>query len=166
MQRGGARVRRRSRSLSRPAPKRRIAPTWQSPPSSGQHCSPRTARSFRGPPCIRLFGVRSSLPCPTNLAPGDGAMRTLELTGGEIDMCTEVADRVKDIPASSLKLEAMLLLLGHGDIWEGEYIGRSALDVLRQVANRPATPEFTRLRTRLLALGFHEAADEGDATGG
>jgi len=93
-------------------------------------------------------------------------MRTLELTGGEIDMCTEVADRVKDIPASSLKLEAMLLLLGHGDIWEGEYIGRSALDVLRQVANRPATPEFTRLRTRLLALGFHEAADEGDATGG
>jgi hypothetical protein len=85
--------------------------------------------------------------------------RTLELTEGLIDYPIEVADRCKAAPPSELILAALLLLLGRGEPWERDYVEGAALDALRLAASQPVDYNSTPLRTRLIELGRHEAAD-------
>ncbi len=85
--------------------------------------------------------------------------RTLELTEGLIDYPIEVADRCKVAPPSELTLAALLLLLSRGEPWERDYIEGAALDVLRRATSQSIDYDVAPLRTRLIELGRHEAAD-------
>lgn len=86
-------------------------------------------------------------------------METLELTGGTIDLPIEVADRCKTAHASENITRILLLLLGHGEPWERDYVARAAIETLRVVTKGQVDENFQRLRTRLIELGYHEAAD-------
>jgi hypothetical protein len=53
----------------------------------------------------------------------------------------------------------LLLLLGQGEPWERDYVARAAIETLRAATQRPVDENFQRLRTRLIELGHHEAAE-------
>ncbi|MGH3962847.1 MAG: hypothetical protein ACRDRY_06265 [Pseudonocardiaceae bacterium] len=86
-------------------------------------------------------------------------IQTLELTGGTIDLPIEVADRCKIAHASGNSTRILLLLLGQGEPWERDYVARTAIETLRTVIQGPVDENFQRLRTRLIELGHHEAAE-------
>ncbi|MFK4268799.1 hypothetical protein [Streptomyces milbemycinicus] len=86
-------------------------------------------------------------------------LRTLEITGGAIDLAIEVADRCKAAHASENSIRILLLLLGKGEPWEQHHIAGVAIETLRAVAPMPVDESFQQLRTRLIELGHHEAAD-------
>lgn len=70
-----------------------------------------------------------------------------------------MADRCKTAHASGNSTRILLLLLGQGEPWEQNYVARAAIETLRAVAGDPVDENFRRLRTRLIELGFHEAAE-------
>lgn len=84
-------------------------------------------------------------------------IRTLERTDGIIDFALEVAERCQttSLPAST---KTLLLLLGKGEPWEQDHIARTATEALRNV-NTDTDENFHPLRTRLIELGYDEAAD-------
>lgn len=86
-------------------------------------------------------------------------IQTLELTSGTIDLPIEVADRCKTAHASGNSTRILLLLLGQGEPWERDYVARAAIETLRAVIQGPVDESFHRLRTRLIELGHHEAAE-------
>jgi hypothetical protein len=86
-------------------------------------------------------------------------VQTLELTGGNIDLPIEVADRCKSAYRSENSTRIMLLLLGKGDPWEQDYVARAAVETLRSLTQHPMDENFRRLKTRLIELGYHEAAE-------
>ncbi len=85
--------------------------------------------------------------------------RTLSVTGGEIDMAVEIADRCKEAQPSSRGLRMLRLMVGHGEPWEQHHIETTAVDALRAAAKQPIDEEFNMLRTRLIERGRHEAAN-------
>ncbi|MGS2619926.1 hypothetical protein ACVCAH_36450 [Micromonospora sp. LZ34] len=92
-------------------------------------------------------------------------VQTLELTGGAIDLPIEVADRCKAATSSGDSTKILLLLLGQGEPWEQDYVARAGVEKLRTLARRQVDESFWRLRTRLIELGYHQAADVTPATG-
>jgi len=89
----------------------------------------------------------------------DQTVQTLEITGGRIDLPIEVADRCKTAPPSSNITKIILLLLGQGEPWERDYVARAGIETLRTLAQRQVDEGFRQLRTRLIELGYHQAAD-------
>lgn len=85
--------------------------------------------------------------------------QTLALTGGEIDMAIEVADRCKVAQPPGRGLRALRLMVGRAELWEQRHIEDVALEVLRDAARVPVDEEFSLLRTRLIERGRHEAAE-------
>ena len=85
--------------------------------------------------------------------------RTLTLTRGEIDLPIEVADRCQDVQPSGAGLRMLRLMQGHGKPWEKDRVGRIGVDALRTASGHGVGVEFNRLRSRLIELGFHEAAE-------
>ncbi|MFI0771912.1 hypothetical protein ACH4TQ_44605 [Streptomyces sp. NPDC021218] len=86
-------------------------------------------------------------------------LRTLEITGGAIDLAIEVADRCKAAHPSENSIRILLLLLGKGEPWEQHHIAGVAIETLGAFAPMPVDESFQQLRTRLIELGHHEAAD-------
>jgi hypothetical protein len=86
-------------------------------------------------------------------------LQTLQLTGGNIDLPIEVADRCKTAYGSENSTRIMLLLLGKGDPWEQDYVARAAVETLRSLIQHPVDENLRRLQTRLIELGYHEAAE-------
>lgn len=86
-------------------------------------------------------------------------VQTLELTDGNIDLPIEVADRCKTAHASENSTRILLLLLGQGEPWERDYVARAAIETLQAITQEPVDENFQRLRTRLIELGHHEAAE-------
>jgi hypothetical protein len=86
-------------------------------------------------------------------------LRTLELTEGLIDYPVEVADRCESVPVPTASAGVLLRLQGHGEPWEQHYVGRAAIKALRALSARRPDDNFLELRTRLIDLGHHEAAD-------
>ena len=86
-------------------------------------------------------------------------IETLELTGGTVDLPIEVADRCTTAHAADNSTRILLLLLGKGEPWEQDHIAHAAIKTLRAVAQGPVDENFQRLRTRLIELGHHEAAE-------
>lgn len=84
---------------------------------------------------------------------------TLQVTAGSIDYVTEVADRCKAAPVPTLSAQILLLLLGAGEPWEQHHVGETALEALRTLSLTRQDDNFTILRTRLIELGWHQAAD-------
>ncbi|WP_371784186.1 hypothetical protein [Streptosporangium subroseum] len=84
---------------------------------------------------------------------------TLRLTEGEIDHSIYIADRCKAAKPEGIVLSMLLRLLGKGEPWERDHIERAAVDTLRLAAQRPVDQIFWSLRTRLIELGQHEAAE-------
>lgn len=87
--------------------------------------------------------------------------RTTDLTGGNIDLPTEVADRCRDAQPSEPGLRILRRMQGHGEPWEKDHAGRAGLEALATAAGHGLATEFNRLRDRLIELGFHAAADIG-----
>lgn len=85
--------------------------------------------------------------------------RTTDLTGGDIDLATEVADRCRDAQPSEPGLRILRRMQGHGEPWEKDHAGRVGLEALATAAGHGLATEFNRLRDRLIELGFHAAAD-------
>lgn len=85
--------------------------------------------------------------------------RTTDLTGGDIDLATEVADRCRDAQPSEPGLRILRRMQGHGEPWEKDHAGRVGLEALAIAAGHGLATEFNRLRDRLIELGFHDAAD-------
>ncbi len=85
--------------------------------------------------------------------------RTIDLTGGEIEMAIEIADRCKQPQPSSRGLRILRMMLGHGEPWEQHHIETASVEALRAAAKRPVDAEFDLLRTRLIQRGRHETAD-------
>jgi hypothetical protein len=85
--------------------------------------------------------------------------RTLQLTGGAIDMPIEVADRCKEAQPSEQGLRMLRLMQGHGETWEKAQIAGTAADALRTASGHGIGPEFNRLRDRLLELGHIDVRD-------
>lgn len=85
--------------------------------------------------------------------------RTLQLTGGEVELATEVADRCLDVQPSEAGLRMLRLMQGRGEPWERDHVGRTAVDALRSASGHAVGAEFDRLRDRLIELGFHDAAE-------
>jgi hypothetical protein len=52
-----------------------------------------------------------------------------------------------------------MLLLGQGEPWERDYVARAAIETLQAITQEPVDENFQRLRTRLIELGHHEAAE-------
>jgi hypothetical protein len=86
-------------------------------------------------------------------------VQTLELTDGTIDLPIEVADRCKIAHTSGNSTRILLLLLGQGEPWERDYVARAAIETLQALTQGPVDENFRRLRTRLIELGHHEAAE-------
>lgn len=92
---------------------------------------------------------------------------TLVLTGGRIEFSIEVADRAADAldPESTPDLfllltpDLFLLLLGKGEPWERSYVADKALDALAALASNTSNGGLRLLRTRLIDLGHHRAAE-------
>lgn len=86
--------------------------------------------------------------------------RTLAITGGNIEMATEIADRCKNAQPSSKGLRALRMMIGHGDLWEQHHIETAGVEALQIAASHPIDlDEFDQLRARLIERGRHEAAD-------
>lgn len=85
--------------------------------------------------------------------------RTVTLTGGEIDLATEVADRCRDAQPNEAGLRILRLMQGHGEPWEKDHVGRAGVEALISAAGNGLGGGFNRLRARLIELGFHAAAD-------
>jgi hypothetical protein len=83
--------------------------------------------------------------------------RTLDLTDSQIDYPISVADRAARLPPSTSR-SILLRLLDNGEPWERHHAAVKALDMLRARITQPADDSFRRLRTRLIDLGYHEAA--------
>jgi hypothetical protein len=92
----------------------------------------------------------------------DLMLRTLDHTKGDIDLPIEVADRCKAASESQQGSRIMVLLLGKGDPWERDYVARAAVEMLRS-RTTPLDGDST-LQTRLIELGYYEAAGLGDQT--
>jgi hypothetical protein len=84
---------------------------------------------------------------------------TLVLTGGRIDFLIEVADRAADTLNPDSTPEVFLLLLGKGEPWERGYVADKALEALTTLASDTSNDGLRSLRTRLLDLGHHRAAE-------
>ena len=84
--------------------------------------------------------------------------RTLDATGGRVDYPISVADRAARLPPSSASRSVVLRLLDNGEPWERHHAAIKALEVLRACSTSRADDSFRRLRTRLIDLGYHEAA--------
>jgi hypothetical protein len=88
----------------------------------------------------------------------DLIIRTLDATDGRIDYLISVADRAARLPSSSPSRSIVLLrLLDIGEPWERHHAATKALDALRACAPQHADASLSRLRTRLIDLGYHEA---------
>lgn len=85
--------------------------------------------------------------------------RTLALTGGDIDMAIEIADRCKETQPSTRGLRMLRVMLGHGEPWERDYVQAAGVEALRAAANYPVDEEFELLRTQLIERGRDDAAD-------
>lgn len=88
--------------------------------------------------------------------------RTTRLTGGAVDLGSEVADLCRDAQPSASGLTILTRMQGIGEVWEIDHTGRAGLDALNAAAGHGLDPEFNRLRHRLIELGFHAAADIND----
>ncbi|WP_406170297.1 hypothetical protein [Streptomyces sp. NBC_00996] len=86
-------------------------------------------------------------------------VRTLIITEGLIDYAIEVADRCKTVSMPGDSTRILLLLQGRGEPWEQHHIGRVALSALRTLSTGRPDEHFPALRTRLIELGYDEAAD-------
>lgn len=84
---------------------------------------------------------------------------TLAITGGEIDMASEIAERCKEAQPSSRALRMLRALIGHGEPWERHHIETLGVEALREASKHATSVEFDLLRTRLIERGRHEAAD-------
>ncbi|MFD4814836.1 hypothetical protein, partial [Streptomyces sp. NPDC058418] len=84
---------------------------------------------------------------------------TLITTEGVIDYAIEVADRCETVPIPGASTRILLLLQGRGELWEQHHIGRVALNALRTLSASRPDENFSALRTRLIELGYDEAAD-------
>ncbi|MFD3912754.1 hypothetical protein [Streptomyces sp. NPDC058603] len=85
--------------------------------------------------------------------------QTLITTEGVIDYAIEVADRCETVPIPGASTRILLLLQGRGELWEQHHIGRVALNALRTLSAGRPDENFSALRTRLIELGYDEAAD-------
>jgi len=85
--------------------------------------------------------------------------RTLQLTDGAIQNVTEIADQCKNRYAAGSTVTMVRLLLGNREPWAQNHVARIALDVLRLAVQRPVEDDFWDLRTRLIELGYHDAAE-------
>jgi hypothetical protein len=85
--------------------------------------------------------------------------RTLNVTGGVIDMPVEVADRCKEAQPSERGLRMLRLMQGHGETWEKAHIAGTAAAALRAASGHSIGREFNRLRDRLLELGRIDVKD-------
>ncbi|MFE0021572.1 hypothetical protein [Amycolatopsis sp. NPDC059021] len=85
-------------------------------------------------------------------------LQILRITGGDINLPAEIADRCQAATAAGFSGRILLLLLGHGDPWDQHFVAQTAVKSLPALAER-ADPAFQHLRTRLIDLGYHEAAD-------
>jgi hypothetical protein len=86
-------------------------------------------------------------------------IQTLTITAGVIDDATEVAERCESAPIPGDSTRILLLLLGHGEPWEQDVIAQSAIKTLRLLSSNRQDNNFLALRTKLIELGYHEAAD-------
>lgn len=84
---------------------------------------------------------------------------TLQVTGGAIDLPTEVADRCKEAQPSEPGLRMLRLMQGHGQPWERGHVASTAADALRAASGHGLSAEFNRLRDRLLELGRIDVKD-------
>jgi hypothetical protein len=85
--------------------------------------------------------------------------RTLELTDGEIEMPSEIADRCKEVQPSSRALRMLRLMIGHGEPWERYHTETTGVEALRLAARHDVDEEFSLLRTRLIERGRHEVVE-------
>jgi hypothetical protein len=86
-------------------------------------------------------------------------VEALIATDGLIDFPMEVADRCETVPIPGDSTRILLLLQGRGEPWEQDHIGRVALSALRTLSTSRPDVNFPALRTRLIELGYDEAAD-------
>ena len=81
---------------------------------------------------------------------------TVAKSGGRIDWAGQTAARALEPPATPLGLEiARLLLQGTEEPWEKAHIAETSRNVVQdQDPDLASTPEFGRLKSALIALGF------------
>lgn len=70
-----------------------------------------------------------------------------------------MASPSRAVPAPTVSTQILLALLGKGEPWEQHHIARTALEALRTLSQTRFDENFGILRTRLIELGQHEAAD-------
>ncbi len=86
-------------------------------------------------------------------------LQTLTITAGVIDDAIEVAERCESAPIPGDSTRVLLLLLGHGEPWEQGVVAQSAIKALRFLSSTRQDDNFLALRTKLIELGYNEAAD-------
>ncbi|MFS8105142.1 hypothetical protein LFM09_49425 [Lentzea alba] len=89
----------------------------------------------------------------------DLTLRTLQLTNGEIDYSTDVAERCQPATVPGQSTSILLALLGKGEPWEQHHIAGIAMNVLRELSDTRSDENFDALRIRLIELGYHDATD-------
>jgi hypothetical protein len=86
-------------------------------------------------------------------------IQTLTITAGVIDYAIEVAERCESAPIPADSTQILLLLLGHGQPWKQDAIAQSAIKALHLLGSTRQDNNFPALRTKLIELGYNEAAD-------
>lgn len=86
-------------------------------------------------------------------------LRTLDATDGQIQYPISVVDRVARIPPDGTSRSILLRLVDSGEPWERHHAATKALDVLHASTAQSGDESYRRLRTRLIDLGYHGAAD-------
>lgn len=89
----------------------------------------------------------------------DLTFRTLQLTNGEIDYATDVAERCQPATVPGQSTSVLLMLLGKGEPWEQHHIAGIGMNVLRELSETRSDENFNALRIRLIELGYHDATD-------
>jgi hypothetical protein len=85
-------------------------------------------------------------------------LRVLTVTGGSIDLVTDVAERCETATAAADAGQILLLLLGQGEPWEQHFVAQAAIKALPTLA-ASNDRKVRHLRTRLIDLGYHAAED-------
>lgn len=85
--------------------------------------------------------------------------RTVGVTGGQIEMVTEVAERCRDAQPSSAGLRILNAVLGQSDTWERHHVAMIGIEALRAARDGGLANESVRqLQDSLLQRGHHDAA--------
>ncbi|MGL5828802.1 MAG: hypothetical protein ACRC0L_04440 [Angustibacter sp.] len=86
--------------------------------------------------------------------------KTIERTGGFLDLASEVAERCRNVQPSAAGLRILTRLPGHGEELDQHYVDCIGVEALRVAADNGLHDEsFVQLQEHLIQRGNHGAAE-------